>query len=163
MPRSTCGCSPTAASFVRLGGSWRLERTDELPLPESVQGIIAGRLDTLSSEEKGLLQDAAVLGKVGWVGALTALGAAEPVQLEGRLHALERRELLRRERRSAVAGERQYAFRHVVVRDVAYAQLPRAARAERHRRAAEWLQTLSPSPDRAEDRAELLAHQRSAP
>jgi hypothetical protein len=55
-----------------------------------------------------------------------------------------------------VAGERQYAFRHVLVRDVAYAQLPRAAKAERHRRAAEWLQGLSR--DRAEDRAELLAH-----
>ena len=50
--------------------------------------------------------------------------AAEPSALEQRLHTLERRELLRRERRSAVAGERQYAFRHVLVRDVAYGQLP---------------------------------------
>jgi class 3 adenylate cyclase/tetratricopeptide (TPR) repeat protein len=140
----------------KAGGTWRLEHTGELPLPESVQGIIAARLDTLSPEDKALLQDAAVLGKVGWLGALAALGGREPVALEARLHALERRELLRRERRSAVADERQYAFRHVLVRDVAYAQLPRAARAERHRRAAEWLQALSP--DRAEDRAELLAH-----
>jgi class 3 adenylate cyclase/tetratricopeptide (TPR) repeat protein len=140
----------------RTGSRWRLEDARELPLPESVQGIIAARLDALGPEEKALLQDAAVIGKVVWVGALAALGEAEPSALEPRLHALERRELLRRERRSAVAGERQYAFRHVLVRDVAYAQLPRAARAERHRRAAEWLQTLAP--DRAEDRAELLAH-----
>src|SRR6185436_6676744 len=63
---------------------------------------------------------------------------------------------LRREGRSSVAGERQYAFRHVLVRDVAYGQLPRAARADKHRRAAEWLEALAP--DRAEDRAELLAH-----
>jgi tetratricopeptide (TPR) repeat protein len=133
-----------------------LERADELPLPESVQHIIAARLDTLSLEEKRLLQDAAVLGKVGWLGALAALGDLPRWTAEQRLHALERRELLRRERRSQVAGERQYAFRHVLVRDVAYGQLPRAARADRHRRAAEWLQALSP--DRAEDRAELLAH-----
>ena len=140
----------------RVGGSWRLENPGELPLPESVQGIIAARLDTLAPEDKALVQDAAVLGKVTWVGALAALSGREPRELEARLHALERRELLRRERRSAVAGERQYAFRHVLVRDVAYGQLPRAARAERHRRAAEWLERLSP--DRAEDRAELLAH-----
>jgi class 3 adenylate cyclase len=140
----------------KVGGSWRLERPDELPLPESVQGIIAARLDALSPEEKALLQDAAVVGKVGWLGALAALVGAEPFALEARLHALERKEFLRRERRSTVAGERQYSFRHVLVRDVAYGQLPRAVRAERHRRAAQWLQALAP--DRAEDRAELLAH-----
>jgi hypothetical protein len=143
--------------FLRRAGSgWRLEDTGELPLPESVQGIIAARLDTLAPEDKALLQDAAVLGKVGWVGALAALSGTEPLPLEPRLHTLERRELLRRERRSAVAGERQYAFRHVLVRDVAYSQLPRAARADKHRRAARWLEALAP--DRAEDRAELLAH-----
>ena len=140
----------------RAGGSWRLEGGDDLPLPETVQGIIAARVDALAPEEKALLQDAAVLGKVGWLGALAALEDAQPSALEERLHTLERREFLRRERRSQVAGERQYAFRHVLVRDVAYGQLPRAARADRHRRAAEWLQGLSP--DRAEDRAELLAH-----
>jgi tetratricopeptide (TPR) repeat protein len=137
-------------------GTWQLRPAEQLPLPETVQSIIAARLDALSIEEKALLQDAAVLGKVGWLGALAALGGGDPSTLEGHLHALERRELLRRERRSHIAGERQYAFRHVLVRDVAYSQLPRAARADRHRRAAEWLQTLSP--DRAEDRAELLAH-----
>jgi class 3 adenylate cyclase/tetratricopeptide (TPR) repeat protein len=144
----------------RAGGTWRLERAEALPLPESVQGIIAARLDALAPEDKALLQDAAVLGKVGWLGALAALSGREPLQLEARLHALERRELLRRERRSAVAGERQYAFRHVLVRDVAYAQLPRATRAQRHQRVAEWLEGLSP--DRAEDRAELLAHHYAA-
>jgi class 3 adenylate cyclase len=143
--------------FLRkAGGSWQLERADQLPLPETVQGIIAARLDALGPEEKTLLQDAAVLGKVAWVSVLAALGDTEPVALEQPLHALERRELLRRERRSAVAGERQYAFRHVLVRDVAYGQLPRATRAEKHQRAAHWLQALAP--DRAEDRAELLAY-----
>jgi hypothetical protein len=69
---------------------------------------------------------------------------------------LERREFLRRERRSAVAGETQLAFTHVLLRDVAYGQIPRAARADKHRLAAEWIAGLTP--DRAEDRAELLAH-----
>ena len=145
-------------------GGWRLERAEALPLPESVQGIIAARLDALAPQDKALLQDAAVLGKVSWLSALVALSNSQPLALEERLHGLERKEFLWRERRSQVAGERrsqvagerQYAFRHVLVRDVAYSQLPRGVRAEKHRRVAEWLKALSP--DRSEDRAELLAH-----
>jgi class 3 adenylate cyclase/tetratricopeptide (TPR) repeat protein len=137
-------------------GSWRLEGAGALPLPETVQGIIAARLDALAPQDKALLQDAAVLGKVSWLGAMAALIDSQPLALEERLHGLERKEFLRRERRSQVAGERQYAFRHVLVRDVAYGQLPRGVRAEKHRRVAEWLQALSP--DRSEDRAELLAY-----
>jgi predicted ATPase len=76
-------------------------------LPESVQGIIAARLDALDPAEKALLQDAAVLGKVFWLGALAALAGEERWQLERRLHELERRELVRRDRQSAVGGERQ--------------------------------------------------------
>jgi tetratricopeptide (TPR) repeat protein len=50
----------------------------------------------------------------------------------------------------------EYSFRHVLVQDVAYAQIPRAARAEKHRFAAGWIDSLSD--DRADDRAEMLAH-----
>ena len=69
---------------------------------------------------------------------------------------LERKQFVRRERRSSVGGETQYAFLHLVIRDVAYGQIPRAQRAEKHRFAAEWIQSLTP--DRTEDRAEMLAH-----
>jgi tetratricopeptide (TPR) repeat protein len=72
------------------------------------------------------------------------------------LHALERKEFVRRDRRSAVAGETQYAFLHALVRDVAYGQIPRATRVAKHRLAAEWIAALAP--DRSEDRAEMLAH-----
>ena len=121
-------------------------------LPESVQGLIAARLDLLDPEQKGLLQDAAVIGKRFWAGALTALGdqpASETV-----LHTLERREFVRRERSSDIAGDSEYAFRHLLVRDVAYAQIPRADRAEKHLRAARWIEQLG----RREDHAEMLAH-----
>src|SRR5438477_6035426 len=60
----------------------------ELPLPENVQGIIAARLDALPPEEKALLQDAAVIGKVFWLGGLVAIRGGEGA-LEGRLHSLE--------------------------------------------------------------------------
>jgi class 3 adenylate cyclase len=140
--------------LVRDGRGWRLDDARELPLPETVQGMIAARLDALSPAEKELIQNAAVIGKVFWAGVLAALAKATPV--DDALHALERKEFIRRERRSAVAGESQYAFLHGLVRDVAYGQIPRGARADKHRAAAEWIESLAP--DRTEDRAEMLAH-----
>jgi DNA-binding SARP family transcriptional activator len=131
-----------------------------LPLPETVHAIIAARLDTLPADEKAVLQDAAVLGRTGWVGALAAVGGHERALLEARLEQLERKEFLYRAGRSSVAGEREYSFRHVLVREVAYGQIPRAERAERHRKAAAWLESLTADrvEGRAAGRAELLAH-----
>ena len=139
----------------RDGVGWKLDPSIELPLPESVQGIIAARLDALRREEKALLQDAAVLGQTFWVGALAAVGSVPREAVEERLRVLERKEFSRRDRRSALASELQYEFRHVLVRDVAYAQIPRARRVEKHRRAAEWLESLG---GRSHDQAELLAY-----
>jgi predicted ATPase/class 3 adenylate cyclase len=126
----------------------------ELELPGSVQGIIAARLDALDPADKQLLQNASVVGKVFWPGALAAIGERDHLDVEQRLPVLERRELVRRSRRSSVAGESEYAFRHVLVRDVAYGSIPRAGRAERHRRAAEWIESLG----RPDDQGDLLAH-----
>ncbi len=141
-----------AEQFARLVAETPLGA--ELPLPENVQGIIAARLDGLSPDEKQLLQDAAVLGKVFWLGAVSAVGGREQREAEQALHTLVRKEFVRRERRSSVGADEEYAFRHVLVRDVAYGQIPRAGRAERHERAAEWIDQLG----RPEDHAEMLAH-----
>jgi tetratricopeptide (TPR) repeat protein len=127
---------------------------DAVQVPENVQGIIAARLDALPPEEKTLLQDAAVLGKVFWSGGVATLTGFESETLEDALHALVRKGFVRRERRSAVAGESEFAFRHVLVREVGYGQVPRPARVEKHVAAAEWVESLG----REEDHAELLAH-----
>jgi class 3 adenylate cyclase/tetratricopeptide (TPR) repeat protein len=128
-----------------------LERGDagELGPPETIQGLIAARLDALRPDEKELLHEAAVHGKVFWGGAVAADSA------DAILHALERKEFIRRQRRSAVAKETEYAFRHMLVRDVAYAQIPRAVRAEKHVRAAEWIEALA---DNRDDHVELRAN-----
>jgi DNA-binding SARP family transcriptional activator/class 3 adenylate cyclase len=123
-----------------------------LPMPDSIQRLIAARLDDLPTEDKEVLADAAVIGEVGWVGGLAAVSERGREEVTSALLRLERRELLRRTPHSSVAGEVEYAFRHVLVRDVAYEQLPRAERAQRHRRAAGWLATLPA------DQAEPLAH-----
>jgi tetratricopeptide (TPR) repeat protein len=140
-----------AEEFVRMASE---RGSEDIDLPESVQGIIAARVDALDPGDKELLQDAAVVGKVFWSGALAAITGRDRFELEERLYELERRELVRRERRSSVAGESEYAFRHVLLRDVAYGSIPRAARVERHRLAAEWIESLG----RPDDHADLLTH-----
>lgn len=134
-----------------------LERgsTAELTLPESLQGVIAARLDVLAPDEKGLLLDAAVVGKVFWTGALQR----DRSELATTFLALERKGYIRRQRRSSVEGESELAFAHALVRDVAYGQIPRAERADKHRHVAVWIESLG----RPEDHAEMRAyHWRSA-
>jgi class 3 adenylate cyclase len=142
-----------AEEFARLVVERGAVADGELPVPDSLQGLISARLDALTRTEKELLQDAAVLGKVFWRGAVVDPNDAGD-QVDDALRSLERKEFVRRDRRSSVEGEEQYAFRHVLVRDVAYAQIPRAVRAERHQQAAAWIESRV----RAEDAAELLAH-----
>jgi class 3 adenylate cyclase/tetratricopeptide (TPR) repeat protein len=125
-------------------------------VPETLQGLVAARIDALPADEKEVLQQAAVLGKVFWTDAIGALSQLEARQLDAKLHALERKEFVRREHPSAVAGARQYVFVHVLVRDGAYGQMPRGVRAQAHRQVAEWIESLPV--DRAGDRAEMLTH-----
>jgi len=120
----------------------------ELPLPETLQGIIAARLDALAQSEKSLLQDSAVVGKVFWASALQDGDVATA------LHSLERKGFVRRQKRSSLEGESEFAFAHALVRDVAYGQIARADRAEKHRHVAEWIESLG----RPEDHAEMSAH-----
>jgi class 3 adenylate cyclase/tetratricopeptide (TPR) repeat protein len=140
-----------AVEFVRMF----IDTMEEPPTAESVQAIIAARLDALSAEDKLLLQDAAVVGREVWPGALVLVGDRSRPIVDRQLRELVRKEFLTRVSPSSVQGELEYRFRHVLVRDEAYRQIPRLRKVEIHRRTAEWLESLSP--DRASERAELLA------
>jgi class 3 adenylate cyclase/tetratricopeptide (TPR) repeat protein len=147
-----------AEEYVRM---LRDRGPDAGALPTGVHAIVAARLDALADADKAVLHDAAVLGQVGWVGALAEVTGLGRQDLEAHLARLEAREFLQRAPASRVAGEVEYAFRHVLVRDVAYGQVLRAERADKHRRVAAWIEALAP--DRTEGRAELLAsHYRAA-
>jgi len=126
-----------------------------IEVPETIQALIAARLDTLSPKRKGLLHDASVMGKVFWSGALAAMGGRHEHDVRDGLHELARKELVSPARTSSVAGEAEYSFWHVLVRDVAYGQIPRAERARRHVAAASWIEQVG---ERVTDRAELLAY-----
>jgi len=99
-------------------------------LPTSIRALVSARLDALPPRDRALLLDAAVIGKVFWPDALEAL-TAEP-DLDSVLDELERRDLIRREPDSILEDQEQYAFTHVMIRDVAYEMLPRSDRARRH-------------------------------
>ena len=125
--------------LVGRAGERALERTDDFPVPDTVLGIIAARLDALPLEDKALIQDASVIGKVFWPDAVARVAERGRWAIEEALRRLEERQLIRRKHESSVAGEPEYAFEHALIRDVAYRTILRPLRAEKHRRTAEWL------------------------
>ncbi|MDQ3661894.1 MAG: AAA family ATPase [Actinomycetota bacterium] len=140
----------------RRGRVVALDTSVDTPMPESVQALIAARLDTLPSKRKALLHNAAVIGKVFWSGAVAALGGGDEEAVFHSLQDLVRKELIRPARDSSVEGQHEYSFWHALIRDVAYAQIPRATRAEKHCAVAGWIEATAG--ERAADVAEVLVH-----
>ena len=125
-------------------------------LPPTIQALLSSRLDALPVRLRAAAQDAAVVGLTCWPGAIGAItGAADDVA-RASLEDLVEREVLRRAKTTSVAGQTEYAFRHVLVRDVAYGRIPRADRARKHREIARWLETALGAG--AADREERLAY-----
>ena len=140
----------------RSGRSWTLAKDQEIPLPATVQALIAARIDTLPADRKAFLHDASVIGKVFWPGAVAAIGSADELAVREGLHDLSRKELIRPSRTSSVKGQPEYSFWHLLVRDVAYSQIPKSIRGAKHVSAARWIENMSG--DRAADHAEVLSH-----
>jgi class 3 adenylate cyclase/tetratricopeptide (TPR) repeat protein len=151
-----CGMLADRGTTERHGRMASLGSNAEIAFPESIQALITARLDTLGVQRKALLQDAAVVGKVFWSGALAAMGNRDPAAVRDGLRELARRQFIRPAPTSSVKGEDEYAFWHVLTRDVAYGQLPRAVRARKHKEAADWIERLAGG--RVADHAEVLAH-----
>ena len=160
-----CGGNPLyAEEFARMlsdrglleeGGSDGVG-PDRVVVPATIQGLIAARLDVLPGDQKRLLHEAAVLGKVFWSGAVASMAGVDEPAVDAALLELSRRELIRRSRTSTVKDQTEYAFWHELVQLVAYGQIPRRARAAKHRAAAAWLESIAG--DRKADLAEQLAH-----
>jgi class 3 adenylate cyclase/tetratricopeptide (TPR) repeat protein len=109
-------------------------------IPDTLQALIAARIDRLPIGEKAVLQRAAVIGRTFWAGAVDYLGGGgHDGELAPLLDDLLLRELVLAESRSTISGEEAYRFKHVLIREVAYGGLSKTARASHHRRFAEWL------------------------
>src|SRR5919198_3537353 len=124
-------------------------------LPTSVQAIIAARLDALPADERQVLQEASIIGRFFWRGALEAM-TEDPTGLDHVLDRLEGRDLIRRQPRSRLAGDREFWIKHILTQEVAYQGIPKATRRAGHARVASYLEQAMG--DRARDSASLLAH-----
>ena len=111
-------------------------------MAETLQALIASRLDANRPEDRALLQDASVLGQSFAVEALAAVAGVEPSSLADSLERLVRRELLTLDADPRSPERGQYLFVQAVVREVAYASLARADRRARHLAAARYLEGL---------------------
>ncbi len=135
---------------------WEVARpVADVEVPRSIQGLIAARLDGLPDDEKTFLQDAAVVGRVFWTGAVATLAGVDRAASRDVLARLRVKELVLPHEPSSFSDELEFSFRHNLIRDGAYDSLPKALRAEKHARVGRW--ALERAGDRAEEIAELVA------
>ena len=119
-----------AASIAELGES------DDLPV--TVREAIAARIDAMPAGAREAVLSAAVIGKTFWRGVLETVAAGGDI--DEALHVLEARDLVRRDGSSQLAGDVQYTFKHMLIREVAYSTVPRAVRRERHAAVAQYIE-----------------------
>jgi class 3 adenylate cyclase/tetratricopeptide (TPR) repeat protein len=136
---------------------WGSDEMRDLPVPTSLQGLISSRLDRLGNTEKQLAHHASVIGAIFWAGAVAHLGAREgqePGDPRPGLTELARRDFVAAQSSSTVADDIEYAFKHILMRDVAYGQVPKGRRAELHVRFSDWVESL---PRTADELVEIVA------
>ena len=153
-------------------------------LPDTVQGVLAARIDLLSQVEKQVLQYAAIIGRTFWLSGVLELTRADqaavgtinrPLQqtdvrasreeafgretVEATVDALAQHDFISevdRPIRTPVPQDRVYSFKHILIRDVVYNNIPRLRRSQKHAQLAAWLEEQAG--DATEQYAELLAY-----
>jgi class 3 adenylate cyclase/tetratricopeptide (TPR) repeat protein len=144
-------------ALVLDDGRWVARDVDELPIPPSISALLAARLDLLDPEEKTVLQCASVVGKQFWWSAVAELAPPDlRERVSSHLHALVRKRLVFPAESTSFANEDSFRFGHILVRDAAYATLPKTRRAELHEGCALWLERKAG--DRSPEYAEILAY-----
>jgi tetratricopeptide (TPR) repeat protein len=124
-------------------------------VPPTIAALLAARLDRLPPGERAALEAASVVGLTFYRDAVAELASADPKSAAGSLMALSRKELIR-PTTSDLPAEEAFRFLHVLLRDTAYAAIPKARRAELHERFARWLDKRSEQLGTDED--EFVGH-----
>ena len=137
--------------LARRNGAWSCaDLPPRFDVPDTVQALLAARIDLLPAAEKEALRAAAVIGRVFWTGPVYELVGGMPD-----FELLVERDFIRRRLTSSLPGEREYAIKHALTREVAYESVPKAKRAQLHAAFARWLERGGEATD---DYASLLAH-----
>jgi class 3 adenylate cyclase/tetratricopeptide (TPR) repeat protein len=145
-----------AGALRRDADRWQVTGVLTSAVPDTIQGVLAARLDRLRPDERTAIQQASIIGKVFWTGALAHIAGFTEPTLAPILGALQSKDLVLQHEQSALEGEREFSFSHILIRDVAYAMLPKATRCDKHRLFAAWLERTVG--DRGEEYAEILAY-----
>jgi class 3 adenylate cyclase/tetratricopeptide (TPR) repeat protein len=144
-------------SIERREGVWTTAGDVSAHLPDTVQAAIAARIDRLDPAEKRVIQDASVVGRVFWDGVVDALASGDRSRA---IDTLIDRGLVRELPSSSIGGARELQFEHVLIKDVAYASIPKSRRPDAHRAVLDWIETVTRGRD--EEFSELMAHHATA-
>ena len=147
-------------ALTRAGDHWEASASlTSVVLPDTVQGVIAARVDALPAVEKRALQEASVIGRIFWADPVgVATGDLHIIQT---LFRLQDRDLVTVRPRSTIGDQTEFIFKHALVRDVAYASVSHARRAQAHDGVGRWLEEVAG--ERSDELSELIAyHYRSA-
>ena len=144
------------AAFVRERGLSEADATlTASVIPLTIRALLAARIDALPPQLKPTILDASVVGRIFWTGAVASVAHEDPALIDPALVEITRLELARILAPSTMRDETEYGFWHALLRDVAYAALPRAARLEKHRAAAAWI--VSKASGQLGELAEIVA------
>jgi tetratricopeptide (TPR) repeat protein len=125
-------------------GRYRIAgKIDGFDVPATLHALINARLDALPADERSLLQDAAVLGHRFTIDGLSALRSQTEETLKPKLESLVRRELLVFDADPRSPERGQFGFTQAVIREIAYASLPKRDRRARHEQVAVYLESLA--------------------
>jgi class 3 adenylate cyclase len=143
--------------IVRSADGWHAGAPlTEVEIPDTIQAVLAARIDLLSTQEKRTLQAAAVVGRVFWPAPVGRFLNGADAQVGELLRGLEVRDLVLSRLGSTMAGQPEYIFKHALVRDVAYESIPKRDRAAAHLRVAQWIEDVVG--ERRIEVVELLAY-----
>ena len=147
--------------IMRDGEGWRAEAgLTAVQIPDTVQAVLAARIDLLGPDEKRALQAAAVVGRIFWPEPVGRSLDAAPARVDELLRGLESRDLVLARLGSSMAGQPEFIFKHALVRDVAYESIPKRDRAMAHLQVARWIEETAG--ERRLEVVELLAHHYTA-
>jgi class 3 adenylate cyclase len=147
--------------IARTPSGWRAEPgLTAVEIPDTVQAVLAARVDLLGPDEKRALQAAAVVGRVFWPEPVGRSLDASAARVDELLRGLESRDFVLSRLGTSMAGQPEYIFKHALVRDVAYESIPKRDRAMAHLQAARWIEETAG--ERRLEVVELLAHHYTA-
>jgi class 3 adenylate cyclase/tetratricopeptide (TPR) repeat protein len=133
------------------------ERVDSVLVPPSLHSMIGARLDRLPEAERHLALRASVVGRTFWPGAVADLNDAVE-DVDAALERLSALDVAEERHPSVLQGEREFEFKHELIREVAYARLPKGLRVDLHIRCAAWISDRQEGDELAELAAHHLEH-----